>query len=78
MNEIPKEKDYLEKLPMPNLHILVLLILNKDLLFHIQDSDLIKGELERVGKGIKLNELGGQIKYLEVEEPFDKANLMEW
>lgn len=25
MNEIPKEKDYLEKLPMPNLHILVLI-----------------------------------------------------
>lgn len=34
--------------------------------------------MERVSKGIKLNVLGDQTKYLSVDEPLDKSHISDW
>ena len=39
---------------------------------------MIKSELDRAAKGIKLNALGDQSKYLSVDEPIDKADMSAW
>jgi hypothetical protein len=38
----------------------------------------MKQELERVGKGTKLNALNDPSKYLNVDEPLDKGKIANW
>ena len=73
MRAMGSSRDYLSKLPLPALpHLVSLTALTR-----AKESDFVKGELERISNGERLQAID-QTRYLQAEEPLDKGDLMQW